>query len=136
MSRDAGASVEAGPDDRADKQVILMVEDEPDIRAFAGAALRQHGFVVVSAADADAAMIILRVIVPDVLFADLVTPGELDGLQLAGAARALHPAMRVVITTGYDYLFPDVSSGRSGSILRKPYIAQDLVDEVENALAA
>src|SRR5882724_9406923 len=136
MTGDARPPPGLRPRDIVVVPVILVVDDEQETRRLARAALEKHGFRVVSAPDASAALAILRAIIPDVLFTDIVMPGGLNGLQLAEAARELHPSMKVVITTGYDFRLNHRFSGERDQVLRKPYRAHQLVAEIENALAS
>jgi CheY-like chemotaxis protein len=136
MSRQTRASAEARPDETTDKAVILVVEDEPDVRALAHSVLLRNGFQALSAPNGDAALSLMRVIVPDVLFTDIVLPGQLDGFQLAKAAKTLHPSIKIVMTSGYDFLLSHASSEERRPVLPKPYLAGQLIVEIENALAA
>jgi PAS domain S-box-containing protein len=81
---------------------ILVVEDDDDVRRHAVGILRELGYRVVEAADGPAALRLLgaepRI---DLLFADVVLPGGLDGHALAERARALRPGLKVLLTTGY-----------------------------------
>jgi CheY-like chemotaxis protein len=118
-----------------DPIVVLIVEDEPDIRALAQSVLLRCGFCVLSAADADAALAIMAVILPDLLFTDIVLPGGIDGLQLAALAKSLDPEIKIVATTGYAV--PGERLGEIGSsVLPKPYAPRQLIEHIDKALAA
>jgi CheY-like chemotaxis protein len=115
--------------------VVLVVEDEPDVRALARSVLLRGGFCVLSAADADAALAIMAVILPDLLFTDIVLPGGIDGLQLAMLAKSLDPEIKIVATTGYS--IPDERLGQiAGAVLPKPYAPRQLIEHIDKALAA
>jgi two-component system NtrC family sensor kinase len=61
----------------------------------------------------------------DLVFSDVVMPGELNGLQLAAAIRERQPGLPVVLTSGYS----GAAQGRTDigfRILQKPYGASDL----------
>ncbi len=124
------------PADAKAAPVILVVDDEREIRSLACEALEEHGFRVVSARDAKSALAILHVMVPDVLFTDVIMPGGLDGLQLAKAAEALHPSIKIIVTTGFDFRLADRAAEKSRPMLRKPYHAEQLIAEIEHALAS
>ena len=85
----------------ADNETILLVEDDPDVRAFSLSALTNLGYCVLEAADADAALAILGQH-SDValMLTDVGLPG-LNGRQLADEARRRFPGLRVVYMTAY-----------------------------------
>ncbi len=109
---------------------VLVVEDDRDVREVALAVLEGEGYRVIEAATADDAhrMLLadpeLRI---DVLFTDVVMPGQLDGIDLANAVRALRPNLRVLFATGFADLVRG-SRGRDmhGPVLRKPYRPSEL----------
>jgi signal transduction histidine kinase/CheY-like chemotaxis protein len=85
-----------------ESEVILVVEDEEDVRAATVTMLRDLGYCVIEAADGPAA---LRFLADHddvrLLFTDIGLPGGLTGRQLADQAAALRPGLRVLYTTGY-----------------------------------
>lgn len=111
-------------------KTILVVEDDRDVREVALAVLEGAGYRVVEAASGDEAYRLLlshpdmRI---DLLFTDVVMPGCLDGIDLANAARALHPQLRVLYTTGFANLVrANRDADLQGPVLRKPYRPRDL----------
>ncbi len=60
----------------------------------------------------------------DLLFTDIVMPGEMDGLALARAVRKMRPEMRILLATGYSEALASAPSGFP--ILRKPYQIHEL----------
>jgi hypothetical protein len=116
--------------------LVLLVEDEPDVRRIASAFLRDAGFRVLQAADADTALGILgqRDDIA-VLFTDLVLgPGQ-NGRDLAREAVRQRPALRVLLTTGYDSNSTDAGSGDAWETLAKPYRREHLVAALQRTLA-
>ena len=81
--------------------VVLLVEDEPDIRGLTAHQLTRSGFEVLTAGDAASAILTCRVHPGsiDVLLTDLGLPG-VSGGELARAATAIRPAMNVVYLSG------------------------------------
>lgn len=59
-------------------------------------------------------------------------PGALDGLDLARALREEHPALPVILTTGYARGLAD-DAGHGFDVLRKPYSAEALAGLVAKA---
>lgn len=88
----------------AKRGTVLIVEDEPTVRALAVSILEDFGYATLSAANAREAIALLETeIWADILFTDLNIPDGpdgLDGLALAQAARELRPDLRVLYTTG------------------------------------
>jgi PAS domain S-box-containing protein len=121
------------------EEVILAVDDNPDIRAVVAVQLRSLGYQVREADCAHAALQILdtaeRI---DLLFTDVVMPGGLNGKELASKARAKRADLKVLFTSG----FPGTSSGEgaqlepSDVLLSKPYHKHDLAKAIERILSA
>ncbi len=119
--------------------VVLLVEDEAPVRAFAARALRMRGFKVLEAADADAALAILadpRLRV-DVFVTDVVMPGR-DGPSWVREALTERPEARVVFVSGYaeEALAADRASIENAIFLPKPFSLEDLTSAVLRQLVA
>ena len=83
--------------------VVLIVEDEIDLRDTVVTLLEQLGCRVISAEDTDSALLIIRSDAAiDLLFSDVITPGSCTGVELAEYAMAQRPALKVLLTTGYS----------------------------------
>jgi len=113
---------------------ILVVEDEDRVRRFACRILRQSGYVVFDAADADQALRILESEHGiDLLFSDIMMPGTMTGTELSHIAKERWPRLKVLLTTGYD-----ASAGTErdlvAPILRKPYSVDALSDNIARLL--
>ncbi len=94
---EARAVVEAGRG-----ETILVVEDEAAVREHTVNSLKELGYQVLSAGDgAGALRVLARNRGIDLLFTDIGLPGGMTGRQLAEAARARRPDLKVVYTTGY-----------------------------------
>jgi PAS domain S-box-containing protein len=84
------------------KGMVMVVDDEVDIRLVMAEVLQMHGYVVVQAADADEALRQLqRGATPDVLVTDIGLPGGMNGRQLADIMREQMPGLPVLMVTGY-----------------------------------
>ena len=82
-------------------ECVLVVEDEPVVRELVVTVLAELGYEAIEAADGPGGLEILRS--PrriDLLITDVGLPG-LNGRQLADAARALRPGLKVLFMTGY-----------------------------------
>jgi len=95
---DEAAALPSGSSDR----LVLVVEDDDDVRAHAVAILNELGYSVLEAADGASALRTLEA-QPGVrlLFTDVGLPGGLNGRQLADEARRRYPQLLVLFTTGY-----------------------------------
>src|SRR3954468_18520562 len=82
--------------------LVLIVEDEYLVRIHAAEVIRDAGFEVMEASNADEAIVILESR-PDirVVFTDIQMPGSMDGLKLARAVRDRWPPVQIVATSGH-----------------------------------
>ncbi len=81
---------------------VLVVEDQLLVLHLSAQMFRHDGLDVVEAANTDDATDILRAVGHEiaVMFSDILTPGDLDGMALAHVVHACWPAIRVVLTSG------------------------------------
>ncbi|MBI3374931.1 MAG: PAS domain S-box protein [Betaproteobacteria bacterium] len=118
-------------------EVVLVVEDDAPVRDIAVAFLDRLGYRVHQAADAEAALQLLRR-EPEVelLFTDVMLPG-LDGIALAQQARALRPGIAVLYTSGYASggAIDRLPGDERRAVLAKPYRREELAFMVRKALA-
>ncbi|MEX3315451.1 ATP-binding protein [Sulfitobacter sp. PS-8MA] len=125
-----------GPAERADG-VILLVEDEAPVRAFASRALRLRGYTVLEAESAEAALKTLEdeSLDIDVFVTDVVMPG-MDGPSWVREALKDRPGVRVVFVSGYaEDNFGEAQAKIPNSVfLPKPFSLTDLTDTVHNQL--
>lgn len=132
------AETAASPSVRGDG-VILLVEDDADVREALALLLADLNFRVVEAEDAgEAAAIVDGGQEIDLLFTDVVMPGGVNGLQLAQALRGTQPDLKIIYTTGYtdDILAEAGHLEENAILLRKPYNRNKLVEAVALAMPA
>jgi two-component system cell cycle response regulator CpdR len=116
---------------------ILIAEDDASMLRFLLMALERAGHAVTGCDTGTAALEALEKEGFDLLLADIVMPG-MDGIELSQKAVALHPALKVMFITG----FAAVALGQKGpdleaaKVLSKPFHLKDLVDQIEQLLAA
>ena len=117
-------------------EAVLIVEDEPRVRKVTVARLTDLGYRVLEAGSGTAAMEMLGSH-PEiqVVFSDLVLPGELSGLDLARRVQEIHPGVHVILTSGYS---AEMMSGWGEDldlqVLPKPYRQAELARIVREAL--
>ncbi len=105
---------------------ILLVEANADIAEVTRANLEELGFQVTHMSDARSALDALEHEASfDLVFTDIVMPGDLTGVDLARTIRHLYPSMPVLLTTGYSNM-AQAATDEGFSILHKPYDSADL----------
>ena len=83
-------------------ETVLVVDDEPTVRMLVADVLQDLGYIAVEAADGAAGLQVLRSNVRvDLLVTDVGLPGGMNGRQMADAARARRPDLKVLFITGY-----------------------------------
>jgi PAS domain S-box-containing protein len=119
----------AKPNESARGESILLVEDDDLVRTHALQLLKSLGYRVAVASSGPEALEELRKGEPcDLLFTDVIMPGGMTGPQLAEAALALRPGLRVLYASGYTEN-AIVHHGRVDpgvNLLHKPYRKQEL----------
>jgi CheY-like chemotaxis protein len=116
---------------------ILVVDDEPSIRAFACRVLNEREYVTAVAGDGHEALAIAPTIGPiDLLLTDVVMPG-MNGDELARQLCMQQPNLKVLYFTGFsDRLFKDKGQLWDGeAFLEKPCTAKGLLEAVSLLLS-
>jgi len=85
---------------RAQPSRILVVDDDPAVRALLADFLRQQGYEVRTTSNGPAALTTLRVEPCDALLVDLQMPG-MSGLELATMVRKTAPQVPIALLTGH-----------------------------------
>jgi PAS domain S-box-containing protein len=133
-AEDGGARQTPG---RARGEVILAVDDNPDVRRAAVIQLQVLGYEVMEADGAAAALKVLESEQKiDLLFTDVVMPGGINGKELANKARAMRPQIKVLFTSGFPGKLAGSATelGAEDILLSKPYRRDDLARAVEQVL--
>jgi DNA-binding response OmpR family regulator len=117
---------------------ILVVEDEVLIRLAIAEYLRECGYKVHEATHAAEAVAVLESpeVSVDVVFSDVVMPGEMDGFGLARWVRANRPGVEVILTSTVDRS-AEVAGMlcEAGPLMKKPYEPQSVVERIKQLLA-
>jgi two-component system cell cycle sensor histidine kinase/response regulator CckA len=119
-------------------EVVLLVEDEAPVRAFASRALRLRGYSVLEADNAEAALALLAdpALHVDLFVTDVIMPGK-DGPTWVREALEHRPEVKVIFVSGYaeeafaehKALIPE------SSFLPKPFSLVELTQAVQAQLA-
>lgn len=116
---------------------IMIAEDENSVRTLLVRAFAQDGHEVESAPDGAAALDRLAKSVPfDLLLSDIQMP-LMDGIALALAAKRDHPALTILLMTGYTDQRERAQSLRAliHDIVQKPFTVAEIRAAVTSALA-
>jgi two-component system cell cycle sensor histidine kinase/response regulator CckA len=122
---------------RQGEGVVLLVEDEAPVRAFASRALRLRGYTVLEAASAEEALTLLEdaVLDVDIFVTDVMMPG-MDGPTWVRRALETRPNARVIFMSGYaeDSLSEDQLRIPNSVFLPKPFSLNELTATVQDQL--
>jgi PAS domain S-box-containing protein len=130
-------SVVVGGAEPGDGETVLVIEDEETIRALVTEALEEAGYNVIGAADGPEGVRVLesarRI---DLLLSDVGLPGGMNGRQVADAARAFRPQLKVLFVTGYAE-HAAVRNGlleRGMEVMTKPFEVAELASRVRQMI--
>lgn len=123
-----------GPARVALPPLILVVDDDPDVRELSGAILRDAGYRVIEAESGQHGLKLFEDN-PEValIVTDLVMPG-LDGFKLADMTKFRRPSIKILYATAYMDVARDKLGVVHGEILRKPFRAAQLEELVKQTL--
>lgn len=137
----AAAVAEPAPEPRAapvgGQERILVVEDEPRVRARLVEQLRGLGYAVDGAPDGVAGVAAFETAAPpyDLLLTDMVMPGPIGGRALADLVVRLRPGTSVVLISGYaEETIRQGATDPALHLLAKPFRKRDLARTIRQAL--
>jgi len=120
-------------------ETVLVVDDEPTVRAVVVEVLAELGYAALEAADGAGGLAVLasdaRV---DLLVTDVGLPGGMNGRQLADSARAIRPELKVLFITGYaeTALSGEGEPGKGMAVLTKPFPVDMLAARIRDMIGA
>jgi two-component system, cell cycle sensor histidine kinase and response regulator CckA len=118
-------------------ETVLLVDDEPDVRHFLEMILKVHGYNVLSAPDAKAALELLPPPPGEVhlLFSDVGLP-KIDGFELSRSVRQSQPRLRTILCSGYTdgSLKAQMAKEHIEGFVGKPYNTQELLQTIRTVL--
>jgi len=110
-------------------EIVLVVEDNPEVRELTLQRVEGLGYVALEAENATAAIRILESgEAVDLIFSDIVMAGGMSGYELASWVRAHAPKVKALLTTGYAAEEAKHNEGGAEAfrVLRKPYTRAEL----------
>jgi two-component system cell cycle response regulator CpdR len=110
---------------------ILIVDDEPQIRAFLSLTFENAGYTVRTACSGREAVALCSAEPFDVVLSDVMMP-EMDGYQLAQWVATHHPTTRTVLMSGHDAVCHECSYSPQWQLIAKPFPPQKIVSFVED----
>ncbi len=121
------------------ERLVLVVDDDPQLRCLTESLLSTHGYHVIAAAHGRDAIQRLRDRCPDLIVLDLDMP-VMDGWQFRSEQRYLtdqkRAAVPVLLMTGEDDAATHAETLRAVGVIKKPFDPEDLLDAVSAAIAA
>jgi PAS domain S-box-containing protein len=123
----------------ASGEIVLIVEDNPEVRAVGVSHLERLGYRVVETTTASEAIERLRNgLAVNAVFSDVVMPGGLSGFDLARWVHANRPETPVLLTSGFaeDVARASEIEVALPPILRKPYTQAELASSLRETIAA
>jgi CheY-like chemotaxis protein len=121
-----------------DMSTVLVVEDNPDVRLVAEDLLKLLGYRVICVEHGSDALVVLESDQQvDLLFTDMVLPGDLNGRKLMEVALEVRPNIKMLGTSGYaeETLASESALPVGILLLPKPYKMKELAAAIEHALA-
>ncbi|MBB6095116.1 DNA-binding response OmpR family regulator [Povalibacter uvarum] len=114
-------------------ETILVVDDDPDVRALVEDFLSEIGYRVLAAADGDEALRLLDSATPHLVLADFAMPGN-NGADVAREIRRRMPDIPILFFSGYADTAALESAVGSTPLLRKPFRPAELAAAVRSLL--
>ena len=118
-------------------ETVLLVEDDPGVRAYAIDVLEDVGYKVVAASSGpEALQLISEALRIDILFTDVVLPEGLNGRELAKKVLAQREELPVLFTTGYtrNAIIHHGRVDADVNLVMKPYTQRDLARKIREVL--
>lgn len=116
----------------AKSKTVLLVEDEVLIRIPVAESLRDIGYEVIEAGNADEAIIIVNSdIHVDLVISDVQMPGQMDGRALVKYLTLERPDIPIILASG-ALIAPDIGDLVLG--VRKPYLPSDIATFAKNII--
>ena len=115
--------------------LILVVDDDPLVLRLASSVLGSAGFRVAVAEGGRAALELWEPLRSGIalVLSDVVMPG-IDGPEMAHRMVEIDPGVKILFMSGYTDRQRDAEAGRRFPLIRKPFLPEDLVRKVRQAI--
>ena len=125
---------------QTDTKTVLVVDDEPRVRRLSCRIFASLGYHVLEAENAEIAMGMLMDLHDqiDLLFSDIVMPGNSDGRDLGQHVKSNYQSIEVLLTSGFENkkrTSPPGEQHKELPVLKKPYSKEDLISALEELSA-
>jgi signal transduction histidine kinase/DNA-binding response OmpR family regulator len=116
---------------------VLVVEDDADVRAAVVDMLADLGYEVEQAENAEDALALAGKRAPDMIFTDVVMPGSITTREFTRRAKAMHPKIRILYTSGYtqNAIVHNGKLDDDALLLSKPYRKDELARKLRSVFA-
>jgi len=123
------------PGSRRDSQIILLVDDEEQVRGVAREMLEMHGYTVLEAGDGAEALEICErhMGLIDLVLTDILMP-RMGGRELVERLAGAYPAMKFLYISAYADGKTAAAHGFGAPVLQKPYTSEALARQVREVL--
>jgi CheY-like chemotaxis protein len=112
---------------------ILVIDDDPDVRAFISESLAEQGYRVTDASDGKSGLSAFTAGRPDLVVLDFIMPG-LSGADVASRILSTHPDQPILFVSGYSETDSIRRIAPNAPLLTKPFRAEALSKAVRTAL--
>ncbi|MBA2657829.1 MAG: MEDS domain-containing protein [Tatlockia sp.] len=131
--------VESPKIEQGNNETILLVEDEPALRAVISKVLMRHGYQIIEAEDAPSALNLWRANRGkiDLLLTDLILPKKINGWELAKMLLDESPQLKVIYMSGYsaEIANKELQLQEGINFLIKPFESWELIKMLHNYLS-
>ena len=118
-------------------EIVLLVEDDINVRIFTSSALRELGYTVYEASNGKKALQIIeeKGLKPHLLITDIVMP-EMNGKELVEKLNKKLPEMKIIYTSGYtdSYIAKQGILNESVHFIQKPYSLKNFAGKIREVL--
>jgi excisionase family DNA binding protein len=127
----------SGPGGRGPGPLVLVVDDDEQLREFLRANLELEGYSVVQASGAEQALEAIEGQTPDLVLLDVVMPG-VDGWQMLQRMQERHGSIPVIMFSGQvdEQSAADAASRGAQGFIGKPFDPQQLIDRAKQLVPA
>jgi len=121
----------------AGNEIVLLVEDDENVRTFATSALKELGYIVYEAQNGKKALELVEEqdLRPNLCITDIVMP-EMNGKELVEKLKVLLPEMKIIYTSGYtdNYIAKQGILNETVHFIQKPFSLKSFAEKIREVL--